>query len=152
MTSKEDIQKLRQETGAGMMECKKSLEEARGDFSRARKHLAKNAVLISQKKAERIANQGIIEAYVHQGKIGVLLELATETDFVSRNADFKGLAHELVMQIASMNPQNIEDLLKGNYIRDETLTVKNLLDAATAKLGENIQIKRFIRFELGEEV
>ncbi|MCL5407490.1 MAG: elongation factor Ts [Patescibacteria group bacterium] len=107
---------------------------------------------IAQKKAERSTNQGLVEAYVHAGKIGVLLEIACESDFVVRNAEFKDLAHNLAMQIASMNPKDLPELLAGSYIKDEAMTIKDLIDQATAKIGENIQIKRFIRYELGEEL
>lgn len=151
MIAAELIGKLRQETGAGVMDCKKALEEANGDYEKAKKMLAQNAQAIAKKKADRIAKQGLIECYCHHGKIGVILELACETDFVARNDEFNQLAHDLALQIASMNPQNIEELMEENYIRDETLTIKQLIEQAIAKIGENIQLKRFMRFELGEK-
>ena len=151
MISSEIIAKLRLDTGAGVMDCKKSLEESSGDYEKAKKILALNAQAIAKKKADRVAKQGLIECFVHGGKIGVILEINCETDFVARNDEFKNLAHNIAMQIASMNPQNIEELLNENYIRDESLTIKQLLEQTIAKIGENIQVKRFERFEMGEE-
>lgn len=151
MISKDDIAKLRLETGAGVMDCKKALEEARGDFHQAKEILSRNAEVIAKQKSERSAKQGIIECYNHGGKIGVLLEIACESDFVAKNSEFKKLAHELAMQIASMSPQDLEELLAQPYIRDESMTIKDSVQQAIAKIGENIQIKRFVRFELGEE-
>lgn len=151
MISSQDIAKLRAETGAGVMDCKKALEDVSGDFEKAKKLLASNAESIAKKKSERVANQGLIECYCHNGKIGVVLELSCESDFVARNNEFKNLAHELVMQIASMNPQNVAELLSQNYIKDETLAVRDLLNQAIGKIGENVQVKRFVRYKLGEE-
>lgn len=152
MISAQVIKDLRLKTGAGVMDCKKALEEAKGDFEKAQKILASNAQAIARKKAERSTKQGLIEAYIHAGKIGVLLEIACESDFVVRNSEFKDLSHNIAMQIASMNPKDLPELLSGSYIKDEAMTVKDLVDQATAKIGENIQIKRFIRYELGEEL
>lgn len=151
MISSQDIAKLRAETGAGVMDCKKALEDVSGDFEKAKKLLANNAESIAKKKSERVANQGLIECYCHNGKIGVVLELSCESDFVARNNEFKNLAHELAMQIASMNPQNTDELMASIYIRDESMIIKNLIEQAIGKIGENIQLKRFARFELGEE-
>lgn len=150
MISSQLISKLRAETGAGVMACKKALDETKGDFEKAKKILAKNAQAMAAKKAERAAEQGLIECYCHGGKIGVILELNCETDFVARNAEFKNLAHEIAMQIASMNPKDIDDLMSEIYIRDELMTIRQLVEQAIAKIGENIQVKRFIRYELGE--
>ena len=150
MISSQEIAKLRAVTGAGVIACKQALEEAGGDFERAQKILASNAESIAQKKAERSAKQGLIEGYVHAGKIGVLVELNCESDFVARNAEFKELAHEIAMQIASMNPQDVTVLMEEPYIRDETKTIKNLIDEKIATIGEKIQVKRFLRLELGE--
>ncbi|MBM2820963.1 MAG: Translation elongation factor EFTs/EF1B dimerization, elongation factor Ts [Candidatus Berkelbacteria bacterium] len=151
MISAEIIAKLRSDTGAGVMDCKKALEESKGDYTKAKSILASNAQAIAKQKQDRSANQGLIECYCHSGKIGVILELNCETDFVARNDEFKSLAHEIAMQIASMNPKKLDDLLKSKYIRDESLTIKSLIEQAVGKIGENIQIKRFQRFELGEE-
>ncbi len=151
MISSELVARLRAETGGGVMDCKKALEKTGGDFEKAKQILVSHAQVIAQKKQERSAKQGLIECYCHSGKIGVVLELNCETDFVARNAEFKTLAKDLAMQIASMNPKNLKDLLASNFIKDESSTVQALIEQAVAKTGENIQIKRFVRYELGEE-
>lgn len=151
MISADQIAKLRAETGAGVMDCKKALEDASGDSEKAKKLLAQNSEAIAKKKAERKTEKGIVECYSHSGKIGVILELACETDFVAKNDEFKNLAHDIAMQIASMNPKDTEGLMAQNYIRDEAMTVRQLVELAIGKIGENIQVKRFARFELGEE-
>jgi len=151
MISSELVARLRAETGGGVMDCKKALEKTGCDFEKAKQILVSHAQVIAQKKQERSVKQGLIECYCHSGKIGVVLELNCETDFVARNAEFKTLAKDLAMQIASMNPKNLEDLLASNFIKDESSTVQALIEQAVAKTGENIQIKRFVRYELGEE-
>jgi len=150
MISSDLVAKLRSETGAGVMDCKKALENAQGDYEKARELLTSNAQAIAKKKALRAVNHGLIECYCHGGKIGVVLELACETDFVARNEEFKNLAHELAMQVASMNPKDIDELMTGVYIRDDSLTIKDLIEQVIAKTGENIQVKQFTRYELGE--
>ena len=151
MISAEIISRLRAETGAGVMECKKALESASGDYQKAQKILATNAQAIAKEKSEREAKQGLIECFCHGGKIGVILELACETDFVAKNSEFKNLAHEIALQIVSMNPKDVDDLMNGIYIRDGSMTIRQLVEQAIAKIGENIQVKRFERFELGEK-
>lgn len=145
----EIIKKLREETGAGVMDAQKALEEARGDFEKAKKIIQKSGAMKAAKKAERKAGAGWIETYVHDNKIGVLLEMAAETDFVTKNEEFRNLAHELVLQIAAMNPKDEKDLMKQEYIKDPSITVSDLLTNAIAKIGENIVIKRFVRYEEG---
>jgi len=151
MISSEMVGRLRAETGAGVMDCKKALEETKGDYEKAKKILADNAQAIAKKKQKRIAQQGLVECYCHGGKIGVILEINCETDFVARNDEFKNLAHELAMQIASMNPKDVDELMGGVYIRDESMTIKDLVEQVISKTGENIQVKKFVRFELGED-
>jgi len=104
----------------------------------------------AQKRAGKSANQGIIEAYVHDGKIGVILELNCETDFVSSNPEFREFAHDIAMQIASMNPKDTKELLKQSFIKDMDYTIFDLLNEKVGKIGENIKIKRFTRYELGQ--
>jgi len=152
MATSNDVLKLRQETGAGVMDCKKALEEASGDFAKAKELLKARGVEIANKKAGRNANEGIIECYVHGSKVGVMVELASETDFVARNEEFKKLAHEIAMQVASMAPSNLEELLKQDYIRDPGKTIADLVHEAVGKIGENIQVRRFVRYSLGEEI
>ena len=151
MVSAQDVAKLRLETGAGVMDCKKTLDETSGDYEKAKKILSANAQAIAKKKAERSAKQGLIECYCHGGKIGVVLELACETDFVARNDEFKGLARDLAMQIASMNPKNVDELMAEEFVKDPSMKIKDLVEQLIGKIGENIQVKRFIRYELGEE-
>lgn len=145
-----EIAKLREETGAGVMECKKALDEAKGDFVKAKVILASSADAIAKKKADRSTHQGVIETYSHAGKIGVLLEVNCESDFVAKNADFKTMVHNLAMQIASMAPKDIEELLKQDYILDSSMNVEEYVKSLILKIRENIQIKRFVRYELGE--
>jgi len=149
--SLEMIKKLRAETLAGVSDCRMALEDAGGDFAKAKKLLAEHGLEKAAKKANKETSQGLIESYIHAGdRIGVLLELRCETDFVARNAEFKNLAHELVMQIAAMNPKNIAELSTSGYIRDTSQTIDSLIKQTIAKVGENIIIHRFIRYELGE--
>lgn len=146
----DQIKKLRQETGAAVMDCRQALEESGGDFKKAKVWLDKRGREKAEKKAGRQTSEGLIEAYIHAtGKVGAMVELTCETDFVARNAEFKNLAHEIAMQVASMNPENVEELLKQEYIRDNSKTVEQLIKELIGKLGENIVVKRFQRFELG---
>lgn len=145
------IKQLRQESGCGIMDAQKALAEAKGDFAKAKKIIQKSGAMKAAKKAERKAGAGWIETYVHDGKIGVLLEMAAETDFVTKNEEFRNLAHELVLQIAAMNPKDEKELMKQEYIKDPNIKVGDLLTNAIAKIGENIIIKRFVRYEVGEE-
>jgi len=143
------IKQLREETQVSIADCTKALEEAKGDFEKAIQILKKRGIERAEKKAARETAQGIIESYIHQnGKVGVLLEILCETDFVARTEDFKRLAHEVAMQIAAMNPKNVEALLKQEYIRDGSVTIENLIKQTIGKLGENIVIKQFTRFEI----
>ena len=145
----EDIKKLRAETSAGVSDVTKALEEASNDLNKARELLKKRGVEIAEKKKERQTFEGIIDSYIHSnGKVGVLLSLLCETDFVARTDDFKSLAHEISMQIAAMEPSNVETLLKQAYIRDNSITIEQLIKQTIGKLGENIKVKEFTRFEL----
>ena len=149
MIKANQVKQLRDKTNASMMDCKKALTEAKGDGEKALKILQKKGQLIAMKKSGREAEQGIIEAYIHSNKkIGVLLELKCETDFVARNEEFKGLAHDLAMHVAAMDPENEKSLLKEPFIKNEEITVKDLIDEKIAKLGENIKIDKFIRYQL----
>lgn len=150
MSLSEDIAKLRELTGAGVMDCKKALEEAGNDFEKAKKILSANAGAIAKKKADRATSAGLIESYVHGGKIGVLIEVACESDFVGKNSDFKAMVHNLCLQIASMMPETIEELLAQDYILDPSQTVEEYITSLIGKIRENIQVKRFVRYELGE--
>lgn len=142
------IKKLRKETGVSIIECKKALEKTKGDFDKAKEILKKMGQSFIEKKTEREAKEGIIEAYIHPNKkIGVLIELDCESDFVARSEDFQRLAHELCLQIAAINP-NENPLMSQLWIKDETKTVKDLITEHIIKMGENIVIKRFVRYEM----
>ena len=160
------VKELRDKSGAGIMTCRNALLEAEGDAEKALQILKEKGILKAQEKAERTANQGLIEAYIHTGgRIGALVEVNCETDFVARTDEFKELAHDLAMQVAAVPPQfitqdeapkehNIEletaCLLLQPYIKDPTRTVQDLVLETIAKVGENIKISRFARFELGK--
>lgn len=145
---KEDIQKLRDLTGAGVMDCKRALEEAKGNFDRAVEIVREKGVIIAEKKSGRKTGAGLLEAYVHNNRVGVLLELRCETDFVAHSDPFQELAHELAMQIAALDPKSVEDLLDQAYIRDESIKISDLITRVVAKVGENIKVERFCRYEL----
>jgi len=141
------IKQLRKETEISITECKKALEEARGDIQLAKEILRKRGKEWAKKKAEREMREGIVASYIHPNKkIGVLLELNCETDFVAESQDFQNLAHELCLQIAAMRDEI--PLFQQPWIRDENRTIKDLVQEYIAKLGENIAIKRFVRYEL----
>jgi len=143
------IKKLRESSQASIADCTKALEESKGDFDKALIWLEKHGIEKAEKKAQRSTSQGLIESYIHQnGKVGVLLEILCETDFVARTEEFKNLAHEVAMQIAAMEPKDVDDLLKQEYIRDNSKTIQDLVKAVIGKLGENIVIKRFTRYEI----
>jgi len=149
MITIDKIKQLRQETGISIIECKKALEQAQGDVKRAKEILKSWGKKLSKKKAEREAKQGIIENYIHPNKkIGAMVELRCESDFVARSKDFQVLAHELCLQIAAMSPEDKKSFLSQPWIKDETKMIKGLIDEYIAKLGENIVVKRFVRYEI----
>lgn len=150
MVDIELLKKLRNETEVSLADCRKALEETNNDYEKAKSWLKKHGLEKAAKKSDRETSQGLIETYVHQGRVGSMVEIQCETDFVARTDDFKKLAHEVAMQVASMNPKNVDQLLKQEYIRDSSVTIEGLVKQAIAKLGENIIIKRFQRFEIGE--
>jgi elongation factor Ts len=146
-----DIKKLRQQTGAGVVAAKKALEEAKGDMKKAQEIIRQKGLAKADKKSDRETKSGQVYAYVHgDGVVGALVEINCETDFVARNEEFGILCKEIAMQIVSMNPKDVKDLLAQKYIRDVQKTIQDLVKQAIAKLGENITISRFERFELGE--
>ena len=147
MINTDQIKKLREETEVSVSECKKALEEAKGNLKIAKEILRKRGKEWAKKKAEREVREGIVASYIHPNKkIGVLLELNCETDFVAESQDFQNLAHELCLQIAAMRDEI--PLFQQPWIRDENRTIKDLVQEYIAKLGENIAIKRFVRYEL----
>lgn len=190
------ILSLREMTGAGMVDAKKALDETGGDITKAAELLRKKGIVKAAKKSDRATHEGLIHSYIHSGgKIGVLVELLCETDFVARNEQFKELAHDIAMQIAANNPLFLSPddvpaemvakekemmaaemassgkqpemiakalegrlqkyysdvcLLKQSFFKDEDLTIEELVKATIAKIGENIQVKRFVRFSLAD--
>ncbi len=195
--SAKEVAELRRQTGAGMMECKKALEESGGDMDKATEILRKRGMANAEKRAGRIASEGVIGSYIHfNGKVGVLVDLNCETDFVARTDDFKNLAKNLSLHIASAKPMAVsvddlpeelvakerqiveaqvaesgkpeavqEKILDGKmkkfsqeralldqpFVKDDQMSVGQLVKEASAKLGENVVVRRFVRYELGEE-
>ncbi len=160
----DDIKTLRAETGAGVMACRTALSEAAGDLERARTLLRERGVATAAKRAGREAAEGVVESYLHRGRIGAMLELNCETDFVARTDVFKELAHDIAMQIASMDPQVVDAadlpadaegnpaelaLLSQSFIKDPGKTIQDLITEAVASTGEKIVVRRFARYELG---
>jgi len=146
--SAQEVQRLREATGAGIMDAKKALQDAKGNFDEAVKIIHERGQVKAERKADRATGAGVLESYIHNGRVGVLLDIRCETDFVARAEDFQNLAHELVMQIAAMNPQTNAELLKQPYIKDAALTVEKVIKSVIAKVGENIRVERFVRYEL----
>jgi len=145
---KEQIRKLRELTSAGVMECKKALEEAGGDFDKAKAIIHERGLVKAEKKGERVTGAGLLHSYIHNERVGVLLELRCETDFVARNDSFKELAHNLAMHIAAMNPSGAEELMVQNYVKDESVDIEGLIKSTIAKVGENIKVEKFCRYEI----
>ena len=160
------VKELREQSGARIMACRNALLEVEGNMEKALQILKERSMLQVQKKAERSATQGVIEAYIHTGgSIGAMIEINCETDFVARTDEFKELAHNLAMQVAAASPRFISKegipeeaeeveperdcLLLQPYIRDPDITIQDIINEAIAKVGENIKISRFTRFELG---
>ncbi len=143
-----DLKKLREETGAGIADCQEALSESKGNFEEARIWIGKKGLEKAFSKRAREVKSGLVEVYSHAGKVGVLVELQCETDFVAKTEEFKYLAHELALQIASMKPDSVESLLAQAYIRDGSMTIDQLVKSVIGKLGENIQVGRFERIAL----
>lgn len=143
------IKQLRETTGGGIADCKRALEQSNSDLKKATELLKTWGIQKSAKKEGRETGQGIVESYIHaNGRVGVLLTILCETDFVAKNEQFKKLAHEIAMQIASMNPKNIAELLEQDYIRDGKMKVGDLIKSAIGKIGENIKVGEFVRYEI----
>ena len=143
------VQELRQKTGAGMMDCKKALKENDGDMEKSIDWLRQKGIASAGKKSDRIAAEGLVETYIQPGgRVGVLLEVNCQTDFVARNEAFKTLVKNLAQQAA--NADNVESLLAQPYIEDKSVTVEEFIKQAIAKLGENMQVRRFVKFDLSQ--
>lgn len=193
--SAQDVKKLRDQTGAGMMDAKRALDEVKGDFDKAIELLRKKGIASASKKADRATENGLVGSYIHGGKIGVLVEVACETDFVARTDDFIGFVQDICMQVAAatplyLNPADVPTeivdkekalykeeviasgkpaehadkivegklnkyfesvcLTKQAFIKEPSTSIEDLVKTMIAKVGENIIIKRFVRFELGQ--
>ena len=145
--STDAVQKLREATGAGVMDCHRALQEAKGDFDAAVKIIREKGFSKVEKRADRETGAGMIHSYLHNGRIGVLVNLRAETDFVVRSDPFQELAHELAMQIAASTPKDVDELLAQPYIKDESRTIKDLVNEVIAKTGEKVAVKEFSRLE-----
>ena len=144
------VKKLRETTGIGIMACRKALEEVGGDFDRAEAMLKEGAALKAASRGDRETTAGVVSSYIHAGgRVGVLVELCSETDFVSRSPDFQGLAHELAMQICAMRPETVDDLLGEVWVKDSSKKIEDIVNELAVKTKENIVVKRFCRFEVG---
>lgn len=149
--SAELVKKLREETGAGVMDIRRALQESNGDETMAKDLLKAKGEAAVAKRSERETAQGVIETYVHSGgKVGAMVFVACETDFVAKTDEFKNLARELAMQVAAMNPTSVDELIEQDYIRDPGKNVKQLVNEVIAKTGENIVVKKIARFSLGD--
>ncbi len=189
------VKELREKTGAGMLDCKKALEQTNGDIDKAIDYLREKGLASAAKKSGRIASEGLVEAYIHGGRIGVIIEVNSETDFVAKNAEFKEFVKDMAMQVAATNPQVVsreqlteqeiahereiqtnkvlnegkpahvtEKIVEGRmekyfeqvclldqaFIKDPSVKVKDLLAQKISKIGENLVIRRFVRYEVGE--
>ncbi len=161
-----DVKRLREETGAGVMDAKRALEDAEGNFDRAKDILRERGGAAAAKRAERETGQGVVESYIHGGgRIGVLVEVQCETDFVARTDTFRQLARDIAMQVAAMNPLALTPdavptdhegtaeehaLLTQAFIKDGSKTIQDLIQDAVAQTGENIRVARFMRYALGQ--
>ncbi len=144
-----DIKKLREETGAGVMDVKKALEEANGKLDQARELIRERGLAKAAKKADRETKEGFIGAYVHNtGKVAAFVSLLCETDFVARNEQFQTVARELAMQVASMKPESVDDLLEQDYIRDPKRKINEIIKELAGKVGENIQVGQIKLLEI----
>ncbi|MEX2158794.1 MAG: translation elongation factor Ts [Dehalococcoidia bacterium] len=162
--SASQVKELRERTGAGVMDCKSALQEAGGDAERAMAILQEKGMAFAEKRMDRETSQGVIECYIHGGRLGALVEVNCETDFVARTEEFRALAKDLAMQVVAHNPLSVseEDLPPGAegdpkeiclmsqpFIKDESRTIGDMVKDVIAKTGENIRVRRFVRFELG---
>jgi elongation factor Ts len=143
------VKQLRDRTDASISACKEALEKAGGDSNRAAELLHEEGNKIADKKSARTTGIGIVESYVHNTqRVGALLEIRSETDFVARNPEFKKLAHDIAMHITAAAPESVAQLLEQSFIKDESKTIEVLLKESIARFGENIQVAQFSRFEI----
>lgn len=145
----EKIKKLREQAGAGVLDAKKALEEFDGDYDKAYDKLFKKGLAKAETKSDRAVNDGLVYSYIHAGgKVGSLVLVACETDFVAKTEDFKKLCHEVALQVATQEYESVDELLDSENVRDSSKKIKDLVKETIAKLGENIEIKEFSRFSV----
>ena len=142
------VKKLRDLTGAGVMDAKNALQEAGEDFDKAVEIIKEKGFAKADKKAEREIKAGIVKTYTHNDRVGVLLKVGCETDFVAKSEPFLQLVHNLAIHIVAMSPANVEELMAQPFVKDEKTSIENLVKEAIAKTGENIRIDEFYRLEL----
>ena len=149
MADVEKIKKMREETGLAFGRIKKALDESGGDEEKAKEILKRLGLDVVAKKSSRSVGEGVVDAYVHSNKrVGSMVGLLCETDFVARGDEFRSLAHDIAMHIAAMRPQNNEELLGQPFVKDQNITIQELINGTIAKLGENIKISKFIILEI----
>lgn len=149
MVTAQQIKELRDKTGVSMSSCKKALEEAGGNIEKALSVLQRESAKSAEKKADRTLGAGVVEAYIHNNKkTGVLVELMCESDFVSGNEDFRTLAKDISMHIVASNPSDLNELSSQSYIKNPSITIKELINQAIQKFGEKIEISKFSRYSL----
>ena len=147
----EKIKKLRDETGAGILEIKGILEDLDGDYDKAKAELLSKAASKAAKKSDRTAEDGLIFSYIHNsGKVGSLVLISCETDFVAKTEDFQNLCKEVAMQVCTEDYDGVNSLLESEYIRDPSKKIIDLVNETTAKVGEKIEIKKFVKFSVGD--
>jgi elongation factor Ts len=148
-----DIKKLREETGAGMMDCKKALDQAKGNYDEALEVVRLRGLAKADKKADRETKEGYIASYVHaNNKVAALVEILCETDYVARNEEFQAMAKDVAMHVVAMNPENVKALLADDFVKDPNMTVEELVKSVSGKIGEKFVVNRFSRYAVGEEV
>ncbi len=146
----EHVKKLREITGVGITDAKKALIEADGNFDKALEEMRKKGLASAAKRSDRETRAGLVGGYVHDGRIGVLVEVNCETDFVAKTDEFKELVKDLTLQIAASSPEDVKELLTQEFVKSPDQTISEILKQYIAKLGENINIRKFERIELGE--
>lgn len=149
MITTQQIKELREETGLSIMECQKALEEADGDKNKAIAILKERGAAIAAKKVGRALGAGVVVSYIHAGDtVGVLLELLCETDFVAKNPEFKGVARDISMHIAAMNPADTTELLEQPFIKDPSQKISDIINNTIQKFGERVEVGQFVRFSI----
>ncbi len=147
----DDVKKLREESGAGMMDCKKALEAAEGNYKKAMEIVREKGMARAEKKADRDAGEGYVASYVHAThKTAAMVEVLCETDFVARNEEFQQMAKDVAMQVVAMNPETVDELLTQEFIKNPSVTIEEMVKAVSGKIGEKFVINRFVRYEVGK--